>query len=251
MIGSKPTFCLTLDLEWVGEPCLESVLSLLDSFQVPFTVFITHRSRVLQEYAERTGRVHLGLHPNFLARSTHGVSESEVVEHCFGLLSEARCFRSHAFYENTPLLRELVRRGIRYDSNLCLYLQENLVPLCHATGLVRFPVFWEDDVHFCREQVNWEFAHYREIFSSPGLKVLNVHPQNVALNVPDERFYRKVKEDLGAGWGRVSAQRLEAMRWNGRGTATFLTEIIDFARKNGFEMLHLGELYQRYSQSPA
>jgi len=43
--------------------------------------------------------------------------------------------------------RKMADRGFRYDSNLCAFLQTGLVPLRTATRIIRFPVFWEDDVH--------------------------------------------------------------------------------------------------------
>ena len=248
MKSLQPTFCLTLDQEWVSEDCLEAVLSRLEANACPATVFVTHLSAVLQRHVRANRRLHLGLHPNFLPGSTHGKSEEEVLEHCFSLVPGADCFRSHAFYENTPLLRRLAARGIRYDSNLCLYLQSGLVPLAHCTGLVRFPVFWEDDVHFGREEVSWELEDYLDLFRSPGIKVLNFHPMNISLNVPSDKFYRKIKAGLGESWRTVSALELKSRAWKGPGARTFLEQILEFIRKEKLELLNLQELYGRYPQ---
>ena len=243
--NEKPVFCLTLDQEWASEDCLEDVLSRLEAWDCPATVFVTHSSAALSGHAAANRRLHLGLHPNFLPGSTHGGSEEEVLEHCFSLVPGADSFRSHAFYENTPLLRRLKARGIRYDSNLCLYLQTGLVPLAHCTGLIRFPVFWEDDVHFGRDGASWELRDYLDLFRAPGIKVLNFHPMNISLNVPSDSFYRKIKAGLDEKWRSVSAPDLASLAWEGPGTRTFLEQILDLIREEKLVLLNLRELHER------
>ena len=64
-------------------------------------------------------------------------------------------------------MRGLAARGVKYDSNVCLYLQPDLAPLHHWTGIVRFPVFWEDDIHWLRGGA-WTSPAMRSCFSRRG-----------------------------------------------------------------------------------
>jgi hypothetical protein len=248
-ISKKPVFCLTMDHEWVSEDCLADVLSLVGRHACPLTVFLTHRSKVLASYAKGHPEIHFGLHPNFLSGSSHGTDYNEVLDYCFSLLPGAECFRSHAYYENTHILRMLKEHGILYDSNICLYLQDSLFPLVHASGLIRFPVFWEDDVHFCKQDISWNLSDYLDIFLSPGLKVLNFHPMNIVLNVPSEKYYREIKEKLGEEWNIASAADIRKYVWRGPGTRTFLEEILALLREEKLEVKNLNELYEDYCSS--
>ena len=153
---------------------------------------------------------------------------------------EARTFRSHAFFEHTGVARELHRRGYLYDSNLCLYLQPALAPLRHHTGLVRFPVFWEDDVHFANTGGDWDLDKYLADFTTPGLKVLNFHPFLVAANVPNQDYYEKIKRhipDLGP-------DNIDRIRYQGKGVRTFLVSLLETLKKRGERLYTLGELYR-------
>lgn len=165
----KATYCFTSDTDWAPEPAIENLLNLFEEWEVPLTPFITHPSPAIEEhYRDRPFNV--GLHPNFLANSTHGKSESEVIDRVIKLWPEARCFRCHAYFGHAQMMREFLRRGFVYDSNICLQMQRDIQPLVHWTGIVRFPTFYEDDM-----PANGliERAH------TSGLKIFNFHPRRV------------------------------------------------------------------------
>jgi hypothetical protein len=208
---------------------------------VPLTPFLTHRSDYL---ASRFGMRDfissgdVGLHPNFLPGSTHGATVDEVITATKALWPDAVSFRSHCFYDDTRMLRKMAASGFRYDSNLFAFLQPMLAPLRTVADTVRLPVFWEDDVH-SGVGLPWEIGGLRAAFEGPGLKIVNVHPVRVALNVPSEEFAESHRS-LGAA-ADVDA-RAEAHR--GRGTRTFLAELLAHATSGGRTAVRLRDLYE-------
>jgi ubiquinone/menaquinone biosynthesis C-methylase UbiE len=224
---NSPVFVLTSDIDWASVACIEDLLHILDGFSIKPVLMATHESAVVSQRATE-GRIELGLHPNFLPGSSHGNSADQVIRHISELFPTATTFRSHSFVDSSHIAAHMIARGLRYDSNLCLYMQSDLVPLRHQSGLVRFPVFWEDDVHWTR-QGSWCVDDVIEQFLQPGLKVLNFHPIAVALNIPDAGFYKANK-------GRVSSyskEDIERLRHRGSGARTFMIELL--TRLQGFD----------------
>lgn len=235
---TEPVFCLTSDTDWASEFAIARLLGFAAAHAIRPTVFVTHRSAALRA-ARDAGAVELGIHPNFLPGSSHGADVDSVIAHSFDLVPNARLWRSHAFVDGTHVALKLHAAGIRVDSNLCLYLQPDLVPLMHWVGIKRFPVFWEDDVHWHRGGA-WSFASYRDAFFSPGLKIVNVHPFLFALNVPDDRFYQSVKSHIPT----LDAESAAALRWQGAGPADFLAELTEAVAASGRRWFTLAELAQ-------
>ncbi len=238
---NEPIFAVTSDLDWASEFCVGQLLDALEARGIAPTVFATHASRVLQEREARK-LAEIGLHPNFLPGSSHGDDIVSVVDHVRALAPDAVASRSHHFVDGTGVMRELAARGVKYDSNVCLYLQPGLVPLHHWTGVVRFPVFWEDDIHWLRGG-EWDFGRYEEVFFTPGLKVINVHPFMFALNIPDAEFYERVKPHIPA----LDAAREEELAYPGRGTRTFVCDMIERVRARGFRFQTLSGVYAECS----
>ena len=52
------------------------------------------------------------------------------------------------------------------------YLQAGLVPLRHGTGIVRLPVFWEDDSHWDLTGGEWSVADHLEATGAGGVRAL-------------------------------------------------------------------------------
>lgn len=238
----SPLFCLTSDVDWASEFAIDTFLELLNEFGVKPTIFATHASPRLDAALARD-EVELGIHPNLLPGSTHGHDVASVVDHLCGLFPAARTFRAHAFRDDTPLTDELVRRGFVYDSNLCLFLQSDLTPLRHHSGLVRFPVFWEDDVHYRNTGGDWDVAKYLPAFTTPGLKVLNVHPFMVAANIPNAYYYRSVKAHIPT----LGPENIDRVRYDGEGVGTFLRRLLEALSARGERFYTLGALHRMWT----
>ena len=232
--------CFTTDIEWAPDWAIRDLFTLADEHGVPLTPFLTHRSEYL---ASRFGMRDLvssgdvGLHPNFLPGSTHGATVDEVIASTKALWPDSVSFRSHCFYDDTRMLRKMAESGFRYDSNFFAFLQPMLAPLRTVAGTVRLPVFWEDDVH-SGNQLPWDAGPLRAAFGTPGLKIVNVHPLRVALNVPDEGFH----ESHRPLWTSVDVDaRAEAFR--GKGTRTYLEELFAHASAGERSPVRLRDLY--------
>jgi hypothetical protein len=206
---------------------------------VRLTPFLTHRSDYLwRRFGAGGGGA--GVHPNFLPGSTHGSSVGAVIDHVTQLWPAARAFRAHCFYDETRMNRQMADRGFRYDSNLCAFLQTGLVPLRTATQIIRFPVFWEDDVH-SGFKMPWTIEAIDAELRSPGLKIFNVHPPRVALNVPDEDFFERSRQLLTGP--TVVDHATQA--YPGAGTRTFLESLFAYTRAMGHPVVTLAELYDQ------
>lgn len=231
--------CFTTDIEWAPDWAIRDLFELADQHGVPLTPFLTHRSAYLVRRLRDDNAGDVGLHPNFLPGSTHGATVEEVIATMRALWPDAVSFRSHCFYDDTRMLRKMAEKGFRYDSNLFAFLQPMLAPLRTVAGTVRLPVFWEDDVH-SDLGLPWEIGALRAPFQGPGLKIVNVHPLRVALNVPDEDFHESHRQ-LGTAVD-VDA-RAEAHP--GRGTRTLLEELFAHASSGGRRPVRLRDLYEQ------
>jgi hypothetical protein len=229
--------CFTTDIEWAPEWAIRDLFTLADEHGVPLTPFLTHRSPYLAQRLMEVNGADVGLHPNFLPGSTHGTTVDEVIATTKALWPGAVSFRTHCFYDDTRMLRKMADAGFRYDSNLFAFLQPMLAPLRTVTGTVRLPVFWEDDVHSANE-LSWDASALRAAFETPGLKIVNVHPLRVALNVPDEGFHESHRP-LGA----AADVDPGAEAFRGKGTRTYLEELFAYASASPRPPVRLCDLY--------
>jgi hypothetical protein len=226
--AQQPVFVLTTDIEWASDPCIDAFVAFARERGIVPTAFATHASRRLAAAAD-AGHVELGIHPNFLNGSSHGSTPADVIRHCLAFAPGAKVSRSHAFADGTHMALALRRAGIEVDSNVCLYLQQGLGILQHWTGIMRLPVFWEDDIHWMVGGT-WRLSDYRDDFFSPGLKIINVHPFNFALNLADDASYQAAKSLIKS----LTPEQAPSLRNRGLGTATLLDELCDAVARRGY-----------------
>jgi hypothetical protein len=224
---TEPVFVLTGDQDWVNSRYMNVALNETIGCGVPFHLFVTNQDSALEHPVDGLS---LGIHPNCLPGSSHGSSEREVINTCLELVPGATTFRSHSYFEHTRLLGMLRRRGLRADSNLGLFAQPGLVPLLHCTGLLRLPVFFEDDIFFNVAGADLSLNPLRRVLFSPGLKILNFHPALIGANVPSQQFYEANKAKLFGSGGAAGD-----VAFAGRGVRTLLRELIKDIRDGGGE----------------
>jgi len=236
----KPVFVFTTDIDWASEHCIQTLLAAMQERGVTPTAFATHKSPVLSA-ANAAGIVNVGLHPNFLPGSSHGDTREKVIDHVFTLFPNARSFRSHAMVDDSHISMAMKKRDILYDSNLCLYLQAELVPLHHWTGIPRFPMFWADDIHWRRDG-KFYLEPYEKLFFSPGLKIIGVHPFMFTLNLSDHQTYLRLKPKIST----LTSEDADKLFSPGPGAQSFLLELIDAVHKKGFVFHTLDDVYKTY-----
>jgi hypothetical protein len=230
--------CFTGDMDWSPEWAIQEMLEIFEKLEVPLTLFITHNSEIIKKrYGKRGKSQYVGLHPNFLPNSSHGSNYIEQIDFCQKLWPDAKCFRSHACFDNYLITKEFYARGFRYDSNLCLFLQPNCTPLHHCSGLIRFPIYWEDDVH-SEKGLPFKIDVTRKHLDLAGLKVFNFHPLNLTLNTPTTEYYFKHKflyQKLDADWRKYA--------FEGIGERRFLEGVISYFRKKEMRFLYIDDLF--------
>jgi hypothetical protein len=234
-----PIFVLTGDQDWAPDWALSAMLEIVAAHDVPLHLFVTNESPALA--SRRPTNMTTGIHPNFMAGSTHGTSAEAIIDFCLGLVPDANTFRSHAFSENSHILLNLASRGFVADSNLVTFLQPRLVPVIHGAGLLRFPVFLEDDVFLWWASPDLQLTALTSLLFSPGLKVFNFHPSLVGINTPSVD-YTDLRRPLL--YGSADAQT-PIEPYAGRGVATLLVDLIDAIRGAGFDFTPFPQLVSR------
>jgi hypothetical protein len=229
-------FVLTADFDWASEFCIEHFLNIARRFQVRPTLFVTHESAAATTAAAQ-GRAELAIHPNFLPGSTHGDSVGSVTQHMLALVPGALAYRCHRYTDSSLIRHAMAAHGVKIDSNACLHLERGLGATELEPGVSRFPVFFEDDVHWSR-RLGWNFGDFAADFFSRGLKILNFHPFFVALNVPDSDYYARHKPYIP----QLTREQRHALRHSGQGTETFLIEALEAILAAGHRFVPLTEL---------
>ena len=233
-LASEPVVVLTGDQDWAPTWATQRQLEIARRHEVPLHLFITHDDPLVREPPDG---LTLGLHPNFLPGSTHGDDPAAIVEHCLRLVPGATTARCHHFTESTAWLAELARRGVRAHSADGTLLQAGLVPGLHLSGMLRVPVFLEDDVllHWAGRVPTVD--ELRPFLLTPGLKLLSFHPAHVGINSRDEADYAAARSALyGDG---------EPPSHGGRGCADLLDELLVETRAQGLRVIGFPELVDR------
>src|SRR5262245_54228550 len=235
---NAPLFCMTGDQDWASDAVIADFVDLFAGYGIRPTLFATNKSSLVDEL-ESSERIELGLHQNFLPGSSHGTDTESVIKHGMAMYARDRTFRSHHFVDGSGISRQFFAKGIRYDSNLCLDLQPNIVPLQHLSGITRFPVFWNDYVHMTNRGDDWDLERYMAAILSPGLKVFNFHPIHVAANVPNNAYYQTIRTRTGS----LSAAEIEKVRYKGPGVRTFLVALLEQLKAKSLKCYSLAQLH--------
>ena len=229
-------FVLTSDLDWASEDCVAVFLEIAERFAIKPTIFVTHKSPATR-CAAAAGKVELGIHPNFLPGSDHGADAGSVIDTVLALVPQAMAVRAHRYLGSPVISALLAERGLTIDSNVCRHLIAGIEHEFLPAGVIRLPVFFEDDIHWTQGG-DWRFETCRQSFLSPGLKILNFHPFLVALNVPDGAFYRRHKRYIRT----LTCEQAAHLGHRGPGARSFLLEAIGAILAAGHRFVTLGEL---------
>ncbi len=240
----EPVFVLTGDQDWCPDWALDETFAVVRSYDLPYHLFMTNRSDSIESARAAGTRVSLGIHPNFLAGSSHGDAPAEVIDHCARIVPTATTFRCHAFHEDIRILLGLAERGFTTDSNLLGFLQPGLTPLIHGAGQLRLPVFLEDHTFFSRAGPDLDLRLALVLVMTPGLKIFNFHPAHVAINTPSLEFYDSHRGALYASAGTCD-------RFAGRGTGEILVEIVEAVHAAGYRFTSFPELAERAHEALA
>ncbi|WP_077367793.1 polysaccharide deacetylase WbmS family protein [Anaerosalibacter sp. Marseille-P3206] len=244
----EPIFCITCDIDWASDDALEMFLDIVKDYNIPLTMFLTHSSPLIVNIINKRN-IDVGIHPNFLKGSSQGSSYKEIIEYCKAILPKAIlpkaiCFRCHRYFDVNDITEILYNEGFLYDSNLCTFT-ESIDPFVHRSGIIRFPVYFEDGAYLYHNgDLDFNKA-YKELFSKPGLMVINIHPMHMVLNSPNFIYSRKIKDSKSREeWNNLSRIELEEMQYKGRGIKDYIIDIFDYIRLNRFKVYNLKQIYE-------
>ncbi len=205
---------LTFDIDWAPEFILDELLALLTPLKLPFTLFCTHASPAVRRLRDLPN-CETALHPNLMDSNDEDMGLGEL----HGLFPDARGLRVHRLYYHSGLLSIFHRRGFNYFSNDLMFVQPALEPYYDWSGLVRLPIFWEDDIHATVTPGSYDLAGLS--LDKPGLKVFNFHPVHLYLNTEHFKRYASCKDTLS------DQERTSLSRFDGRGCRTLFEDLVD------------------------
>jgi polysaccharide deactylase WbmS-like protein len=230
---------MTSDQDWAPSWAAQSLLDCLNNFDVPTHFFRTNSCPVLDK-AHKQSSITQGWHPNFRANSTHGKTPQAVLKTMEELFPSCSTIRSHCFHEDSEIWELLTDYDLIADSQIATNLQIGLIPLIHWSGLMRFPIYCEDDIYLHHFGPSLPFEPLAQTLLTPGLKIFNFHPSFFALNAPSKEYYDQVR-------GRFfqSLEPDENLIYHGRGCQTILIEILTYLQKNGSAFITFPELVEK------
>jgi len=220
---------ITFDIDWAPDWCVALCARLCAEAGAPATFFATHASPALDDL-RRDRRFEIGIHPNFLAGSSHGTTLRAVLDHCLNFAPGASAMRTHGLFQSSELFALVCDHypGIETDVSLLLPFHRNLVPTDLYLGtsgrrLTRLPYGWEDDV-----AANWPGWRWdAEPVTSPGLAIFDFHPIHVALNTRALGPYGDLKRALGSMQLQNATERdIAHFIERGQGTRSYLERLL-------------------------
>lgn len=228
---------LTLDVDWAPDFMIDFVAAILIEHRVRATWFVTHDSPALVRLRAQPELFELGIHPNFLPGSSHGQTSEEVLRHCMSLVPEAVSLRTHALYQSTPLLGQvLASTPIRNEASLYLPHAPLLYPFeyeWNGRTLLRIPHFWEDDFEMERAKPVWHLGPLLEI--GGGLKVFDFHPIHVYLNSRNSDPYQALKQQVPI-LVETNTSEVASYVQKGIGTQVLFAEVVEYLAHNGVSL---------------
>jgi hypothetical protein len=216
---------LSFDLDWAPAWATEWIARTMADRGLTGTFFVTHRCASLPRLIELG--MELGVHPNYLPGSSHGVTQNEVLDYVQTLVPGAIGVRAHALVRSTPLWIEYAKRGFVYEASDLMDGIAGLRPLPAWNGLVRLPIYWEDDVHLMH---GLPLEREAMGLAAAGMKVLNFHPILLALNSSSLAGYQGLKRFLAEQSEPLtdaSEETVERFADHGTGVRALFEEVCD------------------------
>lgn len=217
---------LTIDIDWAHDDVLADTIDLIEQADVYCTWFVTHSTPLL-ERLRANPKFELRIHPNFnwlLAGDfRNGVSTHEVVKRLLEIVPEARSVRSHSMTQSSLILDLFAEVGLTHDINYFIPTAAQMAtkPWRLWQGMVRVPYHWEDDITCLYMDQQAAFPSIEETVNQNDFLVFDFHPIHIFLNTESLQRYEAAKAMYH------NPSRLAAYRNSGRGTRTWLSELLD------------------------
>lgn len=244
----QPVFSFTSDIDWASEAVMQEYFEIVNLLKIKPTLFVTHHSEFIENNF-KAGLIDRGLHPNFMNGSSHGNSFTEVAETCIKFAPEAFGFRSHRAFDLTDITHLMRNQyGFKYVSHQITVFQPAIKPILHESGLINFPVFFEDGTHLYNN-LDLSFEKYKELFLTPGIKIISFHPMNFIFNSPTMAFMRSIKDFMSREeYNNITQETITKYKNNNFGIRDTVLEIVEFVKRKNFTILSMNELYTKFME---
>ncbi|HHY71902.1 MAG TPA: hypothetical protein GX497_01460 [Bacillus bacterium] len=231
---------LTCDIDWAPDFAIEYVMNLVEKYDCKITMFSTHKSELLLNAPEF---VEVGLHPDF----TRPNNQSGFGEKLFKLKEiypNAVGTRSHRNFFGQNIADIAKQYDLQYDASVFLWNQ----PLCQVhkdyNNMLRFSYMWEDGIHL---DMGLPFSWESISLSSPGLKIVNIHPILIYLNSVNEQHRRSVTSrysDLTI----ASKSEIDVDVNKSYGIRDFWEELLKYINENSISTYTLSDVANYYRE---
>lgn len=245
---SEPVFSFTSDIDWASEAVMQQYFEIVNPLDIRPTLFVTHHSESIQKFFEK-GVIERGLHPNFMNGSSHGGSFEEVAETCKRYAPEAFGFRSHRAFDLTDITHLMHNmHGFKYVSHQITVFQPSIKPILHESGLINFPVYFEDGTHLYNK-LNLDFNTYKNLFILPGIKIISFHPMNFVFNSPELAFMRSIKDSLTRDeYNNITHEMILRKQNKQKGIRNTVLDIVEFVKRKNYKIMSMNDLYKHITE---
>jgi len=188
---------VTIDVDWASDSVLAYLLDLIETADLPCTIFITHETSLISRMRDMNN-IELGIHPNFNPLLTgdnrYGKTVYEIVDYYKRIVPEAISARSHSITQGSLIYDAFIKAGIQFDCNTFIPAHSNieLKPWKEDFELYKIPHFWADDFQI---SLNQQF-NIETYLNANGLKVFDFHPIHIFLNSERMERYNKSRPFL-------------------------------------------------------
>ena len=218
----KDKIFITFDVDWCSDEILNYTLNIIEKYDVKSTFFITHRTSILSRMRSDQN-IELGIHPNFNPLLNgdfkYGKNTDDVINYFKNIVPESLSIRSHSLTQNSYILDNLEKFGLKYDCNnfIPFSLNNQNKPYKHWTNnLIRVPHFWEDGICI---KYKWGYD-LEKYLKYKGIKVFDFHPIHIFLNTEDLSRYEKTRNF------HLNFEKLNKFRNKNYGTENFLIDLL-------------------------
>lgn len=195
---------ITMDIDWACDQVLEDTCDLIEYYDIPVTLFVTHNTDLLEKIRSNK-KITLGIHPNFnpLLENRGCCDYTSVINNMKKLVPEALAVRSHSLTSSTMLTKAFCDCGMQYELNTYLPPQKGNVifPFKRCENIINVPFIFEDDIYLSENRQGYEGDGYLqsllEYYLSHEfsmLKVFNFHPIHLYLNTENLNRYESSKK---------------------------------------------------------
>ncbi|MCZ6913983.1 MAG: hypothetical protein O7C59_05655 [Rickettsia endosymbiont of Ixodes persulcatus] len=222
---------ITFDIDWAPDFAIKKCASICRDRNIPATFFSTHRSEFIDELLF-DNFFEVGIHPNFLQNSSHGLNEIEVMETMSNIVPHAVSMRTHGLYQTSNLFLMIMKkfRNIKFDFSLYIPNNKFIIPyqfFFKDNFIYRIPYQWEDDLYFYNKSIG------EILFKKAYYQIFNFHPMHVLLNSEDEENYTLLKESLSCPLMELKIKKINYIN-TGIGTRNYLEKILDSVEPHRF-----------------